>query len=49
MDTLGNVEPVADDSKHDAVEYDHRETRKPNPEILGNDAFSLELSGDPAP
>jgi hypothetical protein len=46
---MDNVEPAMDDSEHDAIEYDHKEASKPNPEILGNDLFSLELRKDPTP
>ena len=49
MNTMGNVEPAVDDSEHDAIEYDHRQTSKPNPEILSNDTLSLELRKDPTP
>ena len=49
MNTMGNVDPSVDDSEHDAVEYDHKQGSKPNPEILGNDTFSLELRKYPTP
>ena len=49
MDSMGNVEPAVDVSEHDAIEYDHKETSEPDPEILGNDTFSLELRKDPTP
>ena len=47
--TMGNVEPSANDSEHNAVEYDHTKSSKPNPEILGNDLFNPELRKDPTP
>jgi hypothetical protein len=46
---MGNVEPSVDDSENDAIEYDHKQASKPNPEILGYDTFSLELRKDPTP
>ena len=49
MNIMGNVEPAVNDSEHNAIEYDHRQASKPNPEILGNDTFSLELRKDPTP
>jgi len=49
MDTVVEDKPAADGSKHNAVEYDHKEASKPNPEVLGNNLFSLELGNDPAP
>ena len=49
MDTMSDLEPAADDSEHDAVEYDHKQARKPNPKIFSNDTFSLVLGKDPTP
>ena len=46
---MGNVEPSVDDSEHDTIEDDHKQASKPNPEILGNDTFSLVLRKDPTP
>jgi hypothetical protein len=49
VNTMGSNEPSADDSEHDAVEYDHKNASKPNPEILGNDTFNRVLWKDPTP
>ena len=49
LDTMGAEPVAAHGNEHDAVECDHKEARKPNPEILGNDTFSFELRNDPAP
>ena len=49
MDTMGNVEPSVDDSEHDAIKDDHKQASKPNPDIFGNNTFSLELRKDPTP
>ena len=48
-DTMGNVDPSANDSEYEAVEYNHKQASKPNPDILGNDTFSLVLRKDPTP